>query len=138
MAYDFVYTDELEKACRKTLGSNLKEYEANVKKNVLENKGAYNTLKSRYDGSEGIFDNLELLNKFGVASEDIFNTLRRYSTLSYSIGGSHAYRDFSINKKFNISSSGAKDINSYAYSSHLKVTNLYNNLMKKYYEHKKI
>ena len=128
MAYDFVYTDQLEEACRKALDSDLRDYEVKVRQNVLVNKSTYNTLQSRYKGSRNGLDNIELLDKYSVGSGEIFNTLRRFSTLSYKLGGGQAYRDFSIEKKFNISSLEYDDIIHYSYSSQSTVSNLYGNL----------
>ena len=62
MAYDFVYTDELESVYKGKLASNLKVYESEVRKTLLGSRANYNILKNRYNNpSNETEDNSKLL-----------------------------------------------------------------------------
>ena len=95
MAYDFVYTDQLESAYKSKLDSNLKVYESEVRKTLLGSRANYNVLKNRYNSPSNCLEtNSELLVKFNTEAPYIYELLRRYSTLSCKLGGQQSYRDF--------------------------------------------
>ena len=103
MAYDFVYTDELESVYKGKLASNLKVYESEVRKTLLGSRANYNILKNRYNNpSNETEDNSKLLATLNTEAPYVDELLNKYSLLSYKMGGQHSYRDFSFKKKFDI------------------------------------
>ena len=110
LQFNHISKNALEELFEKDLTRTLHQYHNEIIKKTLEKKSLYNELKNNYILKSGK-NNLDLINQILTYDVgEIFNVVRNYLGISYSLGANQVLQEFKIDKKHSLSHFEKKDV----------------------------